>query len=134
MTPQEIRDLMTAEADLHSSDPMYGEPLEIGYGYTVAYHAKKCPYCEWKLGKSTNLAARVRPIQELPAHEKRVETGPIRFADDWPGVFIRGDNAILYALYMAKILDNDSDVLAKHYGAALLNLIKSSDMRLRDDR
>jgi hypothetical protein len=27
----------------------------------------------------------------------RVETGPTQFGDDWPGVFIRGDNALWYA-------------------------------------
>lgn len=29
----------------------------------------------------------------------RPETGPMQFGDDWPGVFIRGDNA-LYDSYM----------------------------------
>lgn len=24
----------------------------------------------------------------------RVETGPLQFGDDWPGIFIRGDNAL----------------------------------------
>jgi hypothetical protein len=28
----------------------------------------------------------------------RPETGPMQFGDDWPGVFIRGDNALHYAL------------------------------------
>ena len=32
----------------------------------------------------------------LPGVEKRVETGTIKFGDDWPGVFIRGDNAFGY--------------------------------------
>ena len=27
----------------------------------------------------------------------RIETGPLQFDDDWPGVFIRGDNALFYA-------------------------------------
>lgn len=26
---------------------------------------------------------------------KRVETGPLQIGDDWPGVFIRGDNALM---------------------------------------
>lgn len=26
----------------------------------------------------------------------RVETGPVQFNDDWPGLFIRGDNAVSY--------------------------------------
>jgi hypothetical protein len=32
-------------------------------------------------------------IRKLPAVAERVETGPVQFGDDWPGVFIRGDNA-----------------------------------------
>ncbi len=28
---------------------------------------------------------------------KRVETGAIRFGDDWPGIFIRGDEALALA-------------------------------------
>ena len=26
----------------------------------------------------------------------RVETGPLQIGDDWPGVFIRGDNALMH--------------------------------------
>lgn len=29
--------------------------------------------------------------------EPRIETGPVQFGDDWPGVFIRGDNAMYFA-------------------------------------
>lgn len=39
--------------------------------------------------------------QEIP----RVETGPIQFGDDWPGVFIRGDNCAYYNLLLAEILN-----------------------------
>lgn len=28
----------------------------------------------------------------------RVENGPVRFPDDWAGVFIRGDNELHYAM------------------------------------
>lgn len=37
----------------------------------------------------------------------RVETGPLQFGTDWPGVFIRGDEA----LYMAMILQNVIDAV-----------------------
>ena len=42
----------------------------------------------------------------------RVETGPVQFNDDWPGVFIRGDNAHAYANavgYAAALL-KDGDI------------------------
>lgn len=37
-----------------------------------------------------------------PAGLTRVETGPVQFGeDDWPGAFIRGDNALQYARVIA---------------------------------
>ena len=35
----------------------------------------------------------------------RIETGPIKFGEDWTGVFIRGDNAITMAADL-EILDS----------------------------
>lgn len=34
----------------------------------------------------------------------RVETGPVQFGDDWPGVFIRGDEALHMALRLREAL------------------------------
>lgn len=36
-------------------------------------------------------------VRIFEAQATRVETGPIQFGDDWPGVFIRGDNALAAA-------------------------------------
>jgi hypothetical protein len=38
-------------------------------------------------------------VTKVPALEsgERPETGPMQFGDDWPGVFIRGDNALFDA-------------------------------------
>lgn len=33
-------------------------------------------------------------------HAARVESGPLQINDDWPGVFIRGDNAFTYVMYL----------------------------------
>lgn len=33
-------------------------------------------------------------ITKVPGVKERVETGPLQFGDDWPGIFIRGDNAL----------------------------------------
>jgi hypothetical protein len=35
----------------------------------------------------------------------RAETGPMRFGDDWCGVFIRGDNAAGFGLALGLVLD-----------------------------
>lgn len=36
-------------------------------------------------------------ILSKPENLSRVESGPVQFGDDWPGVFIRGDNALTFA-------------------------------------
>lgn len=34
----------------------------------------------------------------------RVETGVVQFNDDWPGVWIRGDNAMYFALRLQQLI------------------------------
>ena len=34
----------------------------------------------------------------------RVETGALQFNEDWPGVFIRGDNAAFYAMQLRHLI------------------------------
>jgi hypothetical protein len=53
----------------------------------------------------------------LPA---RVETGPLKFNDDWTGVFIRGDNAIYYGMQLKEVLRQTE--LEFPFGAVLNNL------------
>jgi hypothetical protein len=36
--------------------------------------------------------------QHIPHDGARVETGAVQFGDDWPGVFIRGDEALSYII------------------------------------
>lgn len=49
--------------------------------------------------------------------DERVETGPVQFfyqgREDWPGYFIRGDNAAALRLALAAYIVNPSDVMAK---------------------
>lgn len=33
-------------------------------------------------------------IQKLPAAASRVESGAVQFGDDWPGLFLRGDECL----------------------------------------
>lgn len=46
-------------------------------------------------------------IRKLPGSFLRVETGPIQFGDDCPGVFIRGDNAGHYAKLLGSCLNGN---------------------------
>lgn len=40
-------------------------------------------------------------LTKVPGVAERVETGPLQFGDDWPGVFIRGDNALAFSVGLA---------------------------------
>ena len=38
-----------------------------------------------------------KSVPNLPAADTRIATGAIRIGEDWPGVFIRGDEALAFA-------------------------------------
>jgi hypothetical protein len=47
-------------------------------------------------------------IQKLPALAGRLATAPLQFGDDWPGVFIRGDDANRYANALERVLGSET--------------------------
>lgn len=49
------------------------------------------------------------PLEGGP--EPRVETGSLTFGNDWPGCFIRGDNAFAYAEALQVLLDKTRTAL-----------------------
>lgn len=58
----------------------------------------------------------------------RPETGPMQFGDDWPGVFIRGDNALMGyapAVYRAMQALPESEWLTRGQLSGLLETLKS---------
>ena len=49
--------------------------------------------------KVTANLSQLNPVFEnVPAH--RVETGTIQINDDWPSVHIRGDDSMMYSMYL----------------------------------
>lgn len=66
-----------------------GHVDSVGGGYT-------CPSCA--------------PQALEHGQETRVETGPIQFGDDWPGVFIRGDTAIWWSIVLDQLAAQAEDV------------------------
>ena len=49
------------------------------------------------------MADTINDLTQVPMPEgmERVESGPLRFGDDWPGYFIRGDNALALAAHLS---------------------------------
>lgn len=68
-------------------------------------------------------------IRKLPPVEERVETGAVQFGDDWPGYFIRGDNAFHIVLCIRQI----EDIIAKHNLSIEAFLPLSGLTGLKDD-
>lgn len=68
-------------------------------------------------------------VQNIPHEGPRVETGVTQFGDDWPGVFIRGDNAFAYAMALNALIAGRTDVLTRATATGLLRLLRSSDTR-----
>ncbi len=58
----------------------------------------------------------------------RVETGPVQFNDDWPGVFIRGDNAAYYAMMLESYKIGERDFITDAQITNLINILKSCQL------
>lgn len=67
-------------------------------------------------------------IRKLPAVDDRVETGPVQFGDDWPGVFIRGDNAFGYAMALEAIVNGHDDPIAEAMAEGLVQILRSCNI------
>lgn len=75
--------------------------------------------------------------RKLPEVKRRVETGVVQFGNDWPGIFIRGDNAAAYATYLYTILraaekneplDNVAKSIYTNYVMGLVTLLRSCNV------
>jgi hypothetical protein len=51
----------------------------------------------------------MKQIRKLPNQKTRVETGPTQFGDDWPGLFVRGDDAFNIALQLENYMSGQRD-------------------------
>lgn len=95
-----------------------------------------CPHL-WSASTPCCVANAFR-FDSPPKHE-RVETGVVEFPDDWPGIFIRGDRALSYALLLrqaAHVIDGQEGArLRVLWGgvAALADLLHQCDARHKPD-
>ena len=74
------------------------------------------------------------PVRELEQQDDRVETGVIRFGDDWPGVFIRGDDCYRYLnalrhVTTEEMTDSIGDEIAVICVRGLIDLLDSSNVK-----
>lgn len=62
----------------------------------------------------------------LPGQKERVETGPVRFGDDWTGLFIRGDECATYAFYLNNLLNGESQLPDQAMLQKLLGMLQGT--------
>ena len=75
----------------------------------------------------------------MPGGSGRISTGAVQFQDDWPGLFVRGDTAIMLSLDLSRILqvirqkglDNDTRVLCAIPRIEALIEIIERDVKVR---
>jgi hypothetical protein len=57
----------------------------------------------------------------------RIETGPLQIDDDWPGVFIRGDNALMgFAPALEALIGGRASPIQQAACRSLLKVLRSS--------
>jgi hypothetical protein len=68
-------------------------------------------------------------VRTLRKEKERVETGALRFGDDWPGLFIRGDDCLIVKMLLEKHRYNQPvdffDVLSLNKFIELINEVIS---------
>ncbi len=60
----------------------------------------------------------------------RIETGPAQAGEDWPGIFIRGDDALMaFAPALSKLIDGEAGAIEKSICGSLLRLLREAAVR-----
>jgi hypothetical protein len=68
----------------------------------------------------------------MSEEQNRPETGVMQFGEDWPGVFIRGDNAAYLAMQLETYINNPDlrdSTFIKLAIEELLELLRNSNVR-----
>jgi len=65
-----------------------------------------------------------RDIRKIPFNDKeRVETGAVQFGDDWPGLFVRGDDCLTLLFLLQKIGYTDDPFDPRYDARRFIDLI-----------
>lgn len=63
-------------------------------------------------------------MRNLPGQDPRVESGALQFGDDWPGLFIRGDQCLHYLHCIRTALQHDHDLMTKLTLESLIEMLQ----------
>ena len=72
----------------------------------------------------------------MPKDMERIETQPIQFGDkDWPGIFIRGDHALVFSHAISNVLmamekSNINELIIYNHLEGLIETLESCDVNV----
>ena len=79
----------------------------------------------------------MKDIRKFPIpDDERVETGPVQFGDDWPGVFIRGDEACWIGHLLSQIceiLKGEVDFITRSNIEGFARMLSSCRVTFEDE-
>jgi len=89
----------------------------------------------WERSEAKNLTVSLSPPPDVERLTQRPETGPMQFGDDWPGVFVRGDNAggIVSTLMSVIDLVEKTQPMQAVPLRSIMRLFDSSDVRKKPE-
>ena len=64
-------------------------------------------------------------IKKIPYDQSRIETGVVQFGNDWPGVFIRGDEALGLASDIKIVLKSNDPLLMSKMLEIVAEMLRS---------
>lgn len=75
----------------------------------------------------------MKDIRTLPAPAERVESGALRFGKDFPGVFIRHDDAANFAYHLERYMKGrrPHNEITAGVVQGLLDMLRTCDLMLR---
>lgn len=77
-----------------------------------------------------NIKSETRLVDLTAEDSKRPETGPMEFEDDWRGIFIRGDHALMsfvpFLMMLRERLD-ENDVMYTYQIDQMISLFQSAN-------
>lgn len=56
---------------------------------------------------------KAKNVQHFPELPKRIETGPVQFGNDWPGIFIRGDDLLFRGFIIVAFSKGNEKLIAE---------------------
>ena len=81
------------------------------------------------------MSEKVKPLAiPLPGGSGQAKTGAVQFRDDWPGLFIRGDDALALAVSIRDLQSRLADTADVRIASALSRLSQIAAIIERDVR